>query len=210
MADSRFLLRFPYFGACPQPMVADILANLQRHHFEKNQMVFLESDPCSVIAFLLSGKIRVYMLGNDGREITLYDVQEGETCILNVACILSNSLYPARAMVTQDGDGLIMPAGAFRDIVDRYAEMRSFVYQGLGERLISMMRLVEEVAFRRLDERLRRYVDEKADNGMLRTTHQKIANELGSSREMVSRLLEDLERKGVLSLSRNQIQILQP
>jgi CRP/FNR family transcriptional regulator, anaerobic regulatory protein len=210
MTESQFLQRFPYFSTCPQPMVADILSNMQRHHFEKNRNVFLESDPCSVIAFLLSGKIRVYMLGNDGREITLYDVREGETCILNVACILSNSLYPARATVTQDGDGLIMPAKVFRDIVDRYAEMRSFVYSGLGERLISMMKLVEEVAFRRLDERLRRYVDEKAENGILRTTHQKIANELGSSREMVSRLLEDLERKGVLSLSRNQIQILQP
>jgi CRP/FNR family transcriptional regulator len=210
MANSELLQRFPYFGTCPEPMVADILANTQRHHFEKSRNVFLESDTCSVIAFLLSGKIRVYMLGNDGREITLYDVQAGETCILNVACILANSLYPARATVTQDGDGLVMPARAFRDIVDRYAEMRKFVYSGLGERLISMMKLVEEVAFRRLDERLRRYIDEKAVNGILHITHQKIANELGSSREMVSRLLGDLERKGLLSLSRNQIQIIQP
>ena len=210
MTDRDFLQRFPYFRTSPGPMVADILANTQRHHFEKNRNIFLESDPCSVIAFLLSGKIRVYMLGSDGREITLYDVLEGETCILNVACILSNSLYPARATVTEDAEGLVMPAVAFRDLVDRYAEMRTFIYSGLGGRLISMMKLVEEVAFRRLDERLRHYVEEKAENGTLRTTHQKIANELGSSREMVSRLLEDLERKGVLSLSRNQIQILKP
>ena len=102
-----------------------------------------------------------------------------------------------------------MTAQAFHDLVDSYAEMRSFVYSGLGGRLISMMKLVEEVAFRRLDVRLRQYMIEKAENGILRTTHQQIANELGSSREMVSRLLEDLERKGALSLSRNEIRILQ-
>jgi CRP/FNR family transcriptional regulator len=208
MANDEFLQRFPYFKTCPDRLVAGIAAATQRHHFEKNRNVFVENDVCSAIAFMLSGTIRVYMLGSDGREITLYDVQEGETCILNVACILSNTRYPARATVTRNGDGLVMPAGEFRDLVDRYPEMRSFVYSGLGGRLISMMKLVEEVAFRRLDERLRRYVIEKAESGLLRTTHQKIANELGSSREMVSRLLEDLERRGAISLARNEIQIL--
>ena len=71
-----------------------------------------------------------------------------------------------------------------------------------------MMRLVEEVAFRRLDERLKQYLTDKSDKGMLQTTHQKIANELGTSREMISRLLEDLERKGSLSLSRSHIRII--
>jgi CRP/FNR family transcriptional regulator len=181
---------------------------MRPHHFEKDQMVFHENDTCTVLAFLLSGKIRVYMLGDKGREITLYDVVEGETCILNVACILSDNPYPARAMAVQDGDGLIVSAKDFRSLVDQYAEMRAFVYAGLGGRLISMMKLVEEVAFRRVDERLRKYIVDKKQDSVLTTTHQKIASDLGTSREIISRLLEDLARKGEISLSRNRIEVL--
>jgi len=171
-------------------------------------MVFHENDTCSVLAFLLSGKIRVYMIGDDGREITLYDVLEGETCILNVACILSSNPYPARAMVIEDGDAYIITAADFRRLVDQYAEMRTFVYAGLGGRLISMMKLVEEVAFRRLDVRLRDYIGEKKQDNVLNTTHQRIANDLGTSREIISRLLEELERKGAVALSRSKIEVL--
>jgi CRP/FNR family transcriptional regulator len=208
MPNTALLEHFPFFRTCPDKLVADLQAVMRPQQIKADQTVFHENDTCSAIAYLLSGKIRVYMLGSDGREITLYDVQDGETCILNVACILSSIPYPARAVVTADGEALIMPAPEFRRLVDQYAEMRDFVYSRLGERLISMMRLVEEVAFRRLDERLKQYLTDKSDKGMLQTTHQKIANELGTSREMISRLLEDLERKGSLSLARNQISII--
>ncbi|NTW59057.1 MAG: Crp/Fnr family transcriptional regulator [Nitrospirae bacterium] len=208
LTKKEFQQYFPFFRTCPDAMVDDMLSSMSHHHFRKGQMVFLENDACTVLAFLLSGDIRVYMLGEEGREITLYDVLQGETCILNVACILSSTPYPARAMVIEEGDAYLISAGDFRRFVDRYAEMRTFVYAGLGGRLISMMRLVEEVAFRRLDERLRHYLAEKNEDGVLNTTHQKIANELGTSREIISRLLGELERKGVVSLSRNRIEVL--
>jgi CRP/FNR family transcriptional regulator len=208
LTKKEFQQYFPFFRSCPDRMVDDLLAAMRPHHFQKGQMVFHENDTCTVLGFLLSGDIRVYMLGEEGREITLYDVEPGGTCILNVACILSGTPYPARAMVMQEGDACIMPAADFRRFVDDHAEMRTFVYAGLGGRLISMMKLVEEVAFRRLDERLRKYVMEKNQDGILNTTHQNIANELGTSREIISRLLGELERKGAVSLSRNRIQVL--
>jgi CRP/FNR family transcriptional regulator, anaerobic regulatory protein len=95
LSKKDFQQYFPFFRTCPDRLVDDILAAMRPHHFQKDQMVFHENDTCSVLAFLLSGKIRVYMLSDEGREITLYDVQEGETCILNVACILSSTPYPA-------------------------------------------------------------------------------------------------------------------
>jgi len=208
MTKKEFQQYFPFFRSCPDRMVDDMLAVMRPHHFQKDQMVFHENDTCTVLAFLLTGDIRVYMLGEEGREITLYNVLEGETCILNVACILSSTPYPARAAVMQEGDAYIISAGDFRRFVDNYPEMRTFVYAGLGGRLISMMKLVEEVAFRRLDERLRHYLAEKNEDGVLNTTHQKIANDLGTSREIISRLLGELERKRSVSLSRNRIEIL--
>lgn len=204
LSKEEFRSHFPYFQSCPDRLLDEVLSALRLHRFQKDQMVFHEHDTCSVLAFLLSGKIRVYMLGDDGREITLYDVLEGETCILNVACILSNNPYPARAMVMQDGDAYIISAEDFRRLVDQYAEMRAFVYAGLGGRLISMMKLVEEVAFRRLDVRLRDYITEKKEDNVLNTTHQRIANDLGTSREIISRLLEEFERKGAVALSRDR------
>ena len=208
LTKKEFQQYFPFFRSCPDRMVDDMLASMKQHHFQKGDMVFHENDTCSVLGFLLSGDIRVYMLGEEGREITLYDVLPGETCILNVACILSSTPYPARAMVVEEGDACLISSGDFRRLVDSHAEMRTFVYAGLGGRLISMMKLVEEVAFRRLDVRLRHYLLEKNEDGVLNTTHQKIANDLGTSREIISRLLGEFERKGVVSLSRNRIQVL--
>lgn len=202
-----FQKHFPYFRTSPARMVDDMLKSMSLHRFRKDDMVFQENDTCSVLGFLLSGSIRVYMFGEDGREITLYEVNPGETCILNIACILSHAPYPARATVTLEGDACLISDEEFRRLVDAHAAMRTFVFEGLGARLISMMRLVEEVAFRRTDERLRRYLSEKGEGGLLNATHQKIANDLGTSREIISRLLGELERTGAISLSRNRIEI---
>jgi CRP/FNR family transcriptional regulator len=205
-----FRQSFPFFRTCPDAVVDGLLASMKQHHFQKGEMVFREKDICTVLGFVLSGDIRVYMLDEEGREITLYDVLPGETCILNVACILASLPYPARAMMVEEGDAYLIHAADFRRLVDEHAEMRAFVHSGLGGRLISMMRLVEEVAFRRLDERLRHYLAEKNEDGVLNTTHQRIANELGTSREVISRLLGEFERKGAVSLSRNRIEVLRP
>ncbi len=203
-----FLDLFPFFQNCPASTVADIVSAMQPHSFAHEQAVFRVGDVCGVIAFLLSGQIRVYTAGASGREITLYHVEGGQVCILNVACILSNQSYPALATVTQDGSALMMQATDFRRLVDAYPDMRNFVFSGLGNRLLNMMGLIEEIAFRKLDERLREYMMKKSENGVLQITHQKIANELGTSREIISRVLEDFEQRGMVRLSRNQISIV--
>src|SRR5574340_1149704 len=114
MSNTPLLDHFPFFRTCPERLVSDLQPVMRPHQIKAGQTVFHENDTCSAIAFLLSGKIRVYMLGLDGREITLYDVVDGETCILNVACILSSMPYPARATVISDGEALVMPAPDFR------------------------------------------------------------------------------------------------
>jgi CRP/FNR family transcriptional regulator len=150
----------------------------------------------------------VFKIGETGREITLYEIGPGETCILNASCILSGRTYPANAVSLTDVKILLIPSTAFRKLVDEHETMRDFVFNLLSRRLSSVMELVEEVAFGRLDERLTEYLVEKSENNLLETTHQKIANDLGTSREVVSRLLKDFERKQVVRLSRNSITLL--
>lgn len=211
MADitkNGFLEAFPTFRRGPAGLVESILSSTSRFVFPKDRQIFNRGDICKGIAFVLSGEIRVFKTGDGGREITLYDIQRGETCILNAACILSDIPYPANAVTTEEGEALLMPAGEFQQFVDRFPDMRRFVFERLGERLIAVTDLVEEVVFRRLDERLKDYIVEKSEDGVLSTTHLKIASDLGTSREVISRVLEDLQKRGHITLSRNQIRII--
>jgi CRP/FNR family transcriptional regulator len=207
---SQFLDAFPVFHNSSNALISDFLASARQQSFPEDRQVYTEGDACSAIAFLISGEIRVFKIGEAGREITLYDIHRGETCILNASCILSELAYPAHAVATRGGEMLLIPAGEFRRMIAAYPEMRDFVFRILSQRLSSVMALVEEVAFGRMDERLREYLRKEAVSGQIAVTHQEIASHLGTSREVVSRILKDFEKNGVVRLSRNLIQVLHP
>lgn len=207
VSPQEFAEIFPDFRTSSPELVSDILSCALFQRYSKGMMVYSEGDACSAISFVLAGEIRVFKTGDGGREITLYEVGRGETCILNASCILSNVPYPAHAVTLEDGEMLLIPASDFRRLIARHEEMRDFVFSVLSQRLSSVMALVEEVAFGRMDERIMEYLVEKAGDGRLTTTHQKIADDLGTSREVISRLLKDFEKRGLITLSRNLIQL---
>ncbi len=208
ISDREFIETFPVLRNAPEQLVRDILSKAVVRSFPAGMLVYSEGDACSAVAFLLSGEIRVYKSAETGREITLYEIGRGETCILNASCVLANTSYPANAVSAKDGTMLLIPAVDFRRLMETSEEVRHFVFGVMSKRLSTLMALVEEVAFGRMDLRLREYLSEKAEHGVLRTTHQKIAGDLGTSREVVSRLLKDLEHKGVVALSRSEITLL--
>jgi CRP/FNR family transcriptional regulator, anaerobic regulatory protein len=208
MTKEDFIKVFPAFKNSPPDLLTDMLAAGRQQAIVRNSRVYAEGDACQAIAFVLSGEIRVYKIGENGREITLYEIGPGETCILNASCILSRTTYPANAITASDAIVLLIPSPDFRRLMAEQKEMRDFVFSLLSQRLTTVMALVEEVAFGRMDQRLLEYLIERSENNRLESTHQKIANDLGTSREVVSRLLKDLERKQQVRLSRNAIQIL--
>ncbi len=207
LTKKQFTDAFPLFAKAPEKLTADLLSVARFQKFPKGLQVYSEGDACAAIAFLLSGDIRVYKTGEGGREITLYEIGRGETCILNASCILSNLSYPAQAIAMEAGEMLLIPSNDFRRLVADYEVMRNFVFNILSQRLAEVMALVEEIAFGRMDRRLMDYLVEKSGDNRLAATHQKIADDLGSSREVVSRLLKDFERKGRITLSRNLIEL---
>ncbi len=208
MTADDFLKVFPAFKKDSRAVVEELLSSGRVQHVPENTRLYAEGDACQGIAFVLSGEIRVFKIGETGREITLYEIGPGETCILNASCILSGMTYPANAVTSADTTILIVQSAAFHRLVRNHDEMRSFVFTLLSQRLTTVMALVEEVAFGRMDERLMAYLIEKSDHGRLDSTHQRIANDLGTSREVISRLLKDLERKQQVSLSRSSITLL--
>lgn len=173
--------------------------------------VFVEGDQAGALALLISGVVRVYKIGENGREITLYRFGVGESCILTANAILSRQSFPAVATVEQEAEAVMIPADAFREWVRRYDLWREFLFGLLSNRLALVMAIVDEVAFRRVDARVAAYLlkRSRAENP-IRVTHQEIAAELGSSREVISRILETFASEGLVRAGRGVVEILEP
>jgi CRP/FNR family transcriptional regulator len=172
--------------------------------------VFIEGDHVDAIALLISGVVRVYKIGETGREITLYRFGNGESCILTANAILSQKNFPAVATVEKEAEAVMIPADTFREWVRRYDLWREFIFELLSQRLSAVMEIVEEVAFRRMDTRLVSLLLERSlRSDLIHITHQEIAGELGTSREVISRILEDFSSQGIIQVSRGNIKILE-
>ena len=204
----QFLEIFPFFSNAPRILVENILFSSRYKKIPGKTLVKLEGDQCQDFIFMLSGEKRIFKMSESGKEITLFEINAGDICVLNASSILSNTRLTANAATISETGVLLLPAQNFLDLMAAHEEMRAFVYTHINERLASIMTLVSEIVFGKLDERLISYLLEKSKAGTLRTTHQKIANDLGTAREVVSRLLKDLEKKGKLTLSRNHIRLI--
>jgi len=171
--------------------------------------VFVDGDRVEGIALLISGVVRVYKIGETGREITLYRFGLGQSCILSANAILSNKSFPAIATVEEDAEAVMIPAGIFREWVNKYDLWREFVFDLLSQRLSTVMEVVDEVVFKRMDRRVAELLlDQAKVQNPMRITHQEIAAELGSSREVISRILEDFSKAELIESSRGTIEVL--
>jgi CRP/FNR family transcriptional regulator len=158
---------------------------------------FDKESPCQAYLMVISGGVRVVKPVKNGRELLLYRVQPGDSCILTVSCLLGDCSYQARGIVEADLACVVVPRSVFLQLVEQSPEFRTYIFRFFGERL---------AAFRKLDQRLAQFL---LDNGpALEVTHQSLANELGSVREVVSRILEDLHAQGIVGLDRGKIHIL--
>jgi CRP/FNR family transcriptional regulator len=190
------------------------LAEEARRHgrrvtLEPGQFFFHGGETIDVFAVVESGSLRVFSAGANGREITLYGVEAGQCCLVNVLCLVSGVPSPATAVAEEPVTAVLFRRRQFLDWLDARADMRAFVFGVMAERVGSMMSLVEEVAFQRLDCRLAGFLSQRAAaaGDTLTITHDAIANELGTAREVVSRLLKSFERRGALALARGTVTV---
>ena len=209
-AQFNQLLRvFPILQAADPRLKSEFQSAAFFARIPTGQDVFVEGDQAEAIALLISGAVRVYKIGETGREITLYRFGHGESCILTANAILSSQSFPAIATVEADAEAIMVPAEAFRSWVKRYDVWRDFVWDLLSERLSKMLTVIDEVVFQRMDRRLAAWLlKEAARQNPVSVTHQEIAADLGSSREVISRLLEDFSQEGLLASGRGSVEIL--
>ena len=205
---SKLCERFPVFRQLSAPRVERLLVEAPLLQVPAGTVLFDASQPCRGFPLLLEGGVRVAKFAPNGREILLYRVDPGQGCILSGGCLLGHSDYTARGIAEQDVTLLSMPPAVFDELMLEFEPFRRFVFGMYGERLAEVMELVEEVAFRRLDERLAQLLVHRGP--VLDATHQKLADELGSVREIVSRLLRSFEERGWVKLERERITVLDP
>ncbi len=175
----------------------------------KGEFISLEGDSCNYMAIVLSGRVRVYKVSETGKEITLYHLERGEGCILTASCILSKKNFPAISIADENVEVLIIPSNVFRYWMEKFESWRNYIFELLSKRLALVISVVEEVAFKRMDTRIAEFLlaNQFSDSIQLKLTHHQIADELGTSREVVSRILKDMENEGIITLSRGAIKI---
>jgi CRP/FNR family transcriptional regulator len=172
-----------------------------------NQPICQQGMQCSHLALVIEGTARVYKIGENGREITLYRIGPGESCILTASCIMSKKPFPAFAVSEQPIQALIISTSDVVRWSNQEQAWRDYLFELISERLSDVISIVEEVAFRRVDRRLAGYLLQHTDNesNRMQATHQSIASDLGTSREVVSRILKDFEQQKLISITRGAI-----
>lgn len=205
MNDGTLKALYPVFDALPDALRANALAQAQALTVPSGTMLFDERQPCQGFPFILSGGIRVSKPAANGRELPLYRVLPGESCIITSSCLLGHVDYNARGVTEGETTLVLLPRAIFDEMLAQ-PPFRNFVFRLFAERMADLMQLIEEVAFRKLDQRLAGLLLGKGK--VLHATHQQLADELGSVREIVSRLLKGFAEHGLVRLGREQVEIL--
>lgn len=157
---------------------------------------------------MLAGCVRVQLSSEGGREVTLYRVRPGDTCALTTSCLVGKEDYPAEAVVEEDVTALMIPDSEFRQALLDSEPFRLFVFRGFSGRLCAIVSRMEMVTLRTIDERLAAQLLKGGVDVLSNITHQGLASEIGTAREVVSRKLSSFESDGLIKSSRGRIEIL--
>lgn len=172
----------------------------------KGTVIFGPGKPADNLLLVDGGTVRVQQVSEGGREIVLYRVAAGESCVLTTACLLAQDNYAAEGIAETDVSAIAIPRAVFDSIIARSPEFRRFVFSAYSERITDLFLTIEDIAFQRMDIRLAARLVRLADaRDTVNATHQQLAAELGSAREVISRLLQEFQRRDWVSQSRGTI-----
>lgn len=205
---ARLLAAYPSLADLPAPLREQVVGALTVLRLPAGSTLFRERDACGGFPMVLQGRVRISRLLADGRELVLYDVGPGESCVLSTSCLLGSARYNAHGECETDVELALLPRELFDRLLAEHPPFRAAVFNLFGERLVRLVELAEAVGFRRVEQRLASAL--LGSGRELHTSHEKLAQRLGASRETVSRALKVFEGSGWVRLRRGTIEILQP
>jgi CRP/FNR family transcriptional regulator, anaerobic regulatory protein len=198
--------RFAELSQLPDDIRKTLSAETRVVTLPEGTRIFGPGQSPASFLLLLSGVVRVQQVSENGREIVLYRVSAGESCPLTTACLMGYDNYLADGVAETAIEAAAIPRATFDDLIARSPLFRRFVFAAFSARIADLFRVIEDIAFQRLDIRLAQKLVERADNqGQVNATHQQLAVEIGSAREVVSRQLQEFQRRGWVKSGRGVI-----
>ena len=195
---------YPFYGDLEKHNIDFLQKNLKAIKVPKDTILFFQGDICDSILFLTHGKVRLYIQSDDADEITLYQLSEEEQCIVNTASTISQTEAIGSAVTLTDIEGYLLDVASVKELAKNSDAYQTFLFSVYTLRMADLAKLVNDIKFKKLDERVYEWLKTQ-DNKRVEVTHEIIANELGSTRVAISRVLKGLERSEKLTLSRGAI-----
>lgn len=206
--DADILTSFPQFARFDRDSLRLLEQTARKAAMPAGTVMFQDGAECTNYVLVMEGSIRVQKVAENGREIVLYRVESGQSCVLTTNCLIAREDYSAEGIAETDIRALILPATTFRTLLGLSEAFRDFVFSAYATRIADLLMLLEEVAFGRIDTRLAAWLRQHADaSGEVKSTHQDIATELGTAREVISRQLKEFERRGWVELHRGWVAV---
>ncbi len=206
MTEPDWTRRFEGLSALPDSVRAALTERGKTIRVPRGTVLFAPGMEPVNLLLLLDGTVRVQQSSDSGRDIVLFRVEAGESCVLTSACLLAHEEYSAEGIAETDVTAVAIPRGVFDDLVGRSRPFRDFVFKAYARRITDLFRVIDEVAFGRIDMRLaERLLHLARDGDAVHATHQQLASELGTAREVVSRQLTEFQRRGWIEQARGLV-----
>ncbi len=193
-----------------EPAVRDVLtAKSTVVTVREGSVIFGPGKSPENLLLLLEGRVRVQQVSEAGREIVLYRVEAGQSCVLTTACLLAHEGYSAEGIAETDVRAVAIPRTVFDDLIAQSVTFRTFIFMAYSKRITDLFQIIEDIAFQRVDIRLaQKLLDLERGTGQIKATHQQLAAELGTAREVISRQLGEFQRRGWIRQSRGSVELV--
>ncbi len=185
--------------------------SMVKKHFTAGESMRGGSGDCSGLFLLVSGQVRAYIVSETGKEITLYRLYERDVCIFTASCLMKNISFEILIEVEKETDAYLIPITIFKKLSEESIAVKDFTNQLMASRFTEVMWIMEQALFMSFDKRLALFLQEQTyinDSQVISITHEKIANHLGTAREVVTRMLKYFQNEGIVTLNRGTIEIL--
>ncbi len=202
---------FPFVKAFTEEEMAELKENLSIRKYKRGEQIHQGEEGCTGVMAICKGRTRTYIFSSKGKEITLFRLLPQDTCILSASCMMNNIVFDIQVAAEEDSLLVVITPEYFEELARRHPSVEKFRNDIISMRFSEVMWLVEQILFRRMDQRIAAFLIEMAiitESDVLTLSHQEIADNLGTAREVVSRILKYLENDGLVEISRKEIKIL--
>ena len=201
----------PFWSSLEQTHQDLIARGVMKQTHEKGTIIHRTEDGCKGLMTILSGQLRIYILSEEGREVTLYRVRRGEVCVLSASCLMDAITFDIFIEAMEETEVAVIPSTVLHEVMAQDPRVELFLYKTAAEKFSDVMWTMQQILFLRIDQRAAQFLwDEMQEKGtaVLYLTHDEIARYIGSAREVVTKVMKYLSQEGVVELSRGKVRIL--